>query len=178
MPPNRKFCGNNALRSAFVVVGLGLGAASTAAETQRSDSMSGWRLSRTANPRGGPEAISMSHIADIARSDVDLAGLMLRCGEKGIEVAIVVVTPFSPRAHPDVTIDAGGKKWHFSADVVPPGAELLLPPEATSLAAGPWQFARELSVKVVSPEQSISGVMPIEGIDTALATLATNCQAG
>ena len=103
---------------------------------------------------------------------------MLRCGEKSIEIAIVVVTPFSPRARPDVTIQTDGKEWKFSpVVVVPPGAELLLPAQATSLASGPWQFARELAVKVTSPEQSLGGVIPIDGIAQAFATLAANCPA-
>jgi hypothetical protein len=150
-----------------------LTAATTAAQP-----ISGWRLLRTANPRGGAEAVSMIHTADITRSDPDLAGLMLRCGEHGAEVAIVVVTPFPPRAQPDVTVGADGKEWRFTARVVPPGAELLLPAEATSLAAGPWQSTRELVVKVSSPEQSFRGVVSIDGLAAALATLAANCPPG
>ena len=85
---------------------LGLFSAVVAAETQHPKPASGWHLVRTANPRGGPDAVSISHTADISRSDLDLAGLMLRCGEKSVEVMIVVVTPLSPRARPDVTIGA------------------------------------------------------------------------
>jgi hypothetical protein len=148
------------------------------AATTGAQPISGWRLLRTANPRGGAEAVSMIHTADITRSDPDLAGLMLRCGEHGAEVAIVVVTPFPPRAQPDVTVGADGKEWRFTARVVPPGAELLLPAEATSLAAGPWQLTRELVVKVSSPEQSFGGVVSIDGLAAALATLAANCPPG
>ena len=160
---------------AIVVAGLCvfLTAATTAAQP-----ISGWRLLRTANPRGGAEAVSMIHTADITRSDPDLAGLMLRCGEHGAEVVIVVVTPFPPRAQPDVTVGADDKEWRFAARVVSPGAELLLPAEATGLATGPWQLTRELVVKVSSPEQSFGGVVPIDGLAAALATLAANCPAG
>jgi len=119
----------------------------------------------------------MSHTADINRSDLDLAGLMLRCSENGVEVIIVVVTPFSPHARPDVSIGTASKEWRFSAHIVPPGAQLLLPAEAMRLATGPWQLAPELAVKVASQEQSFGGVIPIEGIGEAFATLVANCPA-
>jgi hypothetical protein len=151
---------------------------------------SGWRLLRTPNPNGPGYAVSMSHTADMGRSDLDVAGLLLRCRETGdqatstgnvgapdatVEVAIVVVTPFPPRAQPAVTVSAPDKEWHFEARVIPPGAELLLPAEAAQLAAGPWQSTHELAVKVASQERSFSGVIPIDGLADALATLATNC---
>ena len=134
-----------------------------------------WRLLRTANPKGGPEAVSISHTADMTHSDVDLAGMMLKCGEHSTEIVIVALTPFPPRARPEVTISALGKEWRFAASIVPPGAELLLPLEATHLAAGLWQSAHELSVHVNSPEQSFAGVIPIDGLGAALATLTANC---
>jgi len=121
----------------------------------------------------------MSHTADVIRSDLDLAGMMLRCAEKdGAEIIIVAVTPFPPAARPSVTIGAAGKEFRFDARVVPPGAQLLLPPEAMTLATGPWQLAHELTVKVVSQEQSFGGVIPIDGLADALATLTANCPAG
>lgn len=164
--------------AAGFLAGLGLFSAAAAAETMHPQLAGGWHLVRTANPHGGPDAVSISRTAELSRSDPDLAGIMLRCGEKSIEIAIVVVTPFSPRARPDVTIQTDGKEWKFSpVVVVPPGAELLLPAQATSLASGPWQFARELAVKVTSPEQSLGGVIPIDGIAQAFATLAANCPA-
>lgn len=160
-----------------VILAVGLSVFLTAA-TPAAQPISSWRLLRTANPRGGADAVSMVRTADISRSDPDLAGLMLRCGERGAEVAIVVVTLFPPRAQPDVTVGADGKEWRFTARVVSPGAELLLPAEATGLAMGPWQLIHELVVKVSSPEQSFGGVVPIDGLAAALATLAANCPAG
>jgi hypothetical protein len=119
----------------------------------------------------------MMHTADTGRSDLDLAGLMLRCGEKDVDLVIVVVTPFPPRARPTVTISANGKEWQFDARVVSPGAELLLPMDAMSLVTGAWQSARELAVSVSSPERSFGGVIPIDGVANALSTLATKCPA-
>jgi hypothetical protein len=134
-----------------------------------------WKLLRAANPRGGPDAISMSHTADAARSDLGLAGMMLKCGGHGAEIVVVALTPFPPRARPEVAIAALGKEWRFGASIVPPGAELLLPPDAAQLAAGPWQLAHELSVRINSDEQSFGGVIPIDGLGGALTTLLANC---
>jgi hypothetical protein len=164
--------------AATFLAGLVLFSVAHAADTQHPKAASGWHLLRTPNPRGGPDAVSISHTADITRSDLDLAGIMLRCGEKDVEIVIVVVTPFATRARPDVTIGTDGKEWRFGAHVVPPGAELLLPEEATILGAGPWRLARELVVKVTWQEQSFGGVIPIEGIAEALATLSANCSPG
>jgi hypothetical protein len=136
---------------------------------------SGWRLMRTPNPLGGPDAVSMIRTPDLIHSDPDLAGLMLRCAQSGAELLIVVVTPYPPSAHPTVTISGGGNEWHFAAQVVPPGAELLLPPESTILVRTAWQAVRELAVKVSSPDQSLGGVVPIDGISAALATLMASC---
>jgi hypothetical protein len=138
----------------------------------------GWRLLRAPNPQGGPEAISVSHTADVTRSDLDLAGIMLKCSDHGPEIVIVVVTPFPPREQPQVTIAASGQEWRFAASIVPPGAQLLLPPEAVRLATGPWQTAHELSVKITSPGQSFGGVVPVDGLAAAFAELSVKCRAG
>jgi hypothetical protein len=167
---------DNALLASLGVVlfafGLGLLTASAGEAPIRSD---GWRLVRTANPAGGPDAISVAHTADIGRSDLDFAGLMLRCGGGAAEVAIIALTPFPPKAKPSVRIGADGQDSRFVAQVVPPGAELLLPHEATALAYGPWQRAHELSVTVTSPEQSFAGIIQIDGLSEALTTLTANC---
>lgn len=135
----------------------------------------GWRFVRSADPSRGPDALAVDHTADITRSDLDFAGLMLRCGSHSPEVAIIALTPFPPKAKPSVSIAANGEHWEFVAQVMPPGAELLLPQESTALAFGPWQRARELSVTVTSPEQSFAGIVQIDGLSEALAMLAASC---
>ncbi len=138
----------------------------------------GWRLARTENPHGGRDAISVMHTPDPGRSDFNLAGLMLRCAEKSEEwpeVLVVVITPFPPRSRPEVTIVARDQEWHFVATVVPPGAELLLPHEAAALAAGPWPSAPDLSIRITVGQQSMGGVIPADGMDSALHTLAGSC---
>lgn len=155
---------------------LGLHLFLTAAFAASSDpAPGGWRLMRTANPSGGPDAVSIVHTADLIRSDPDLAGLMLHCAQAGPELLIVVVTPFPPGVHPNVTISSGGNDWHFVGQVVPPGAELLLPPKSPTLVTTAWRSARELTVKVSSPDQSFGGVIPVDGMAAALATLTASC---
>src|SRR5205807_632099 len=69
-----------------------------------------WRLVRSRDPRGGPDAVSIMRTADTAASDLELAGLLLRCGEHAPEMRVVVLTPFPPRARPEITITAGASK--------------------------------------------------------------------
>lgn len=170
-------CGPSGISFALLGVALcliGFGClTSSADETPKLDNA--WRLLRSANPSGGADAISVGHTADVSRSDLDFAGLMLRCHAQSAEVAIVALTPFPPKATPSVSVAANDEHWQFIAQIVPPGAELLLPQEATALAYGPWQHAHELSVKVTSPEQSFAGVVQIDGLSEALNTLTTNC---
>jgi len=134
-----------------------------------------WRLVRTPNPAGGRDAVSIMQTADITKSDINLAGLMVRCGEAGLETLVVLVTPLPPRAHPKVTVKAGGASEEFTGTVVPPGAVILLPPEATALASGPWRSAAELSIKVADKLDEVSGVVPLSGLAAALPMLISNC---
>jgi hypothetical protein len=134
-----------------------------------------WRLVRTPNPTGGADAISIIQTADISRSDLDLAGLMIRCAETTTEVLIVLVRPFPPRAHPEVTIGAGNKHLDFTASVAPPGLMLLLPPEANALAAGPWQTEPELTIEIADERAPIHGVVPLTGLGAALRQLRLTC---
>jgi hypothetical protein len=134
-----------------------------------------WRLVRTPNPTGGADAISIIQTADISRSDLDLAGLMIRCAETTTEVLIVLVRPFPPRAHPEVTIGAGSKHLDFTASVAAPGLMLLLPPEANALAAGPWQTEPELRIEIADERAPIHGVVPLTGLGAALRQLRLTC---
>jgi hypothetical protein len=141
-----------------------------------------WRLVRTKNPNGGKDAVSIMQTANIAKSDLDLAGLMLRCGESGVEVLLVLVEPLPPRAHPKVTVSAAGRSADFIARIVTPGAALLLPQEATELALNVWTTASELAVQI-DPGQSdsnltaIRGAIPLTGLAGALPLLTANCPA-
>jgi hypothetical protein len=139
-----------------------------------------WRLVRTPNPTGGREAVSIMQTADMTKSDIDLAGLMLRCSDSHVEVLFVLVRPLPMRAHLKVTASAGDKSTDFVATVVPPGVTVLLPQEAIALATGPWQNASELSVQIGAVEGEtlptpIRGVVSLVGLGGALPLLMANC---
>lgn len=148
-----------------------------AGASHQPDELGTWHLLRTPNPIGGRPAVSIMQSADISRSDLDLAGLMLRCGESATEVLIVLVRYLAPDAHPKVTVGTGPTGTQFSGTVVPPGLLVLLPAEAASLATGPWQAAPELAVSVDDERGAIRGVIPLTGLKGALQMLRFNCPA-
>jgi hypothetical protein len=134
-----------------------------------------WRLVRSPNPAGGRDAVSIMHTGDLSRSDLEFAGLMLRCGEHAIETLIVLVQPLPPRAHPKVMVAAGHDHAEFTASVVTPGALVLLPPEVLALVEGPWQTAPELAVSVEDEQTRIRGVVALAGLGAALQALRASC---
>jgi hypothetical protein len=139
-----------------------------------------WRLVRTPNPSGGPDAVSIMQTADTTRSDFDLAGLAVRCQDGGVEVLIVLVGALSLRSHPKVAVSAGGKRMDFTATVVPPGASLLLPKTATELASGLWTATSEMTVQIETRQNDsapslIHGVVPLKGLSGALPSLLAIC---
>jgi hypothetical protein len=135
-----------------------------------------WRLLRTPNPAGGRDAVSIVQTADIAGSDLEFAGLMLRCNDTSIEVLVVLVRPLPPHSHPTVEFEAGSKRVQFTANVVTPGALLLLPPETTGLAVSSWQELPKLSITVEHEHGPIHGVVSLTGLANALQVLRSNCQ--
>jgi hypothetical protein len=135
-----------------------------------------WRLLRTPNPTGGRDAVSIMRIAEIPDSDLEFAGLMLRCNDISIEVLVVLVRPLAPLSHPTVEFETESKRVQFTANVVTPGALLLLPPEAAALAAGPWQESPKLFITVEDESGPISGVVSLTGLTNALQVLQANCQ--
>jgi hypothetical protein len=137
--------------------------------------MGSWRLVRTPNPRGGPDAISIMQTADPSRSDIDLAGLMLRCGEANFDVLIVFIKPFLPRALPKVKLTTRSSTVEFRATVISPGAAISLPSEAAALVHGPWQSSPEVTLEITENENAIRGVIPLAGLARALALLMSNC---
>jgi hypothetical protein len=149
----------------------------TAAPTPQTTAMGAWRLVRTPNPAGGRDAVSIMRTADLTKSDLDFAGLMLRCGETATEVMLVLVRPVRPRSHPKITLTVNADRWDFTSSVVPPGEALLLPAEASVLAAGPWQSAPELAITVDDEQGPIRGVVPLAGLGAAFRTLVSNCPA-
>ncbi len=135
-----------------------------------------WQLARTPNPAGGPDSISITKIVDGTRSDQDIAGLMLRCGEGATtEVLVVLVEPLRPQTHPKVTVVAGSTTTEFTGSVGTPGALVLLPEKASALVEGTWQSIPELAVTIAEKNRSLRGVIPLADISTAMQILQSNC---
>ena len=148
---------------------------SVKAASRTADLDGGWRLVRTPNPQGGPEAVSIMHVSDTSKSDFALAGLTLRCGGMGIEPLLIVLEPLTSGSRPQVTLTAGSSQSQFEASAVQGGMALLLPQTASNLAAGPWQNANELSVEIAIKPVPIRGVVPINGLSKSLQTLTQIC---
>jgi hypothetical protein len=138
-------------------------------------SMEAWRLVRSPPPTGGKAIVSIMHTADMLRSDPDLAGLMIRCGDAGNEVLIAVTKPLPFRARPHVVLGGGGRP--LEGKILPPGALILLPPEAATLVEGPWRRLAEVSVEMTNEGEAMHGVVPIAGLTAGMQTLRANCLA-
>jgi hypothetical protein len=134
-----------------------------------------WRLVRTPDPRGGPDAVSIMQTADAARSDIDLVGLTLRCSDIGFDVLVVFLKPFPPRAHPKVKLTTGSATVHLEATVIPPGAAISLPAEAATMVKGSWQSSLELAIEVEDDSTATRGVISLAGLGPALSLLTSNC---
>ena len=137
----------------------------------------GWRLVKSRNPDGGADAISAMHVVDSAKSDARLAGLSLQCGRNGIEIVLIVLERLSRSTRPNVVLITGEKQAEFEASVIQGGAALLLPADASKLAASDWQDATELSVEIATKPTAIRGAVPIGGLSAALRYLSQNCPA-
>ena len=149
--------------------------AATGSQTTQLDG--GWRLVNTRNPSGGASAVSVMHLANTTRSDFAMAGLSLQCGPKGIEVALVLLEPLSRHARPAVVITAGTRRSEFEASVTQTGQALVLPQAASTLAAGEWQKASELSLQIETNPTPIKGVVSIDGLSGAWRSLSPYCAA-
>ena len=135
-----------------------------------------WQLVRAPNPDGRVDSISMTKVADTTRSDREVAGLMLRCGEgASTEVLIALIEPLPPRMHPRVTVSGGSTTTEFTGSVVTPGALVLLPEKASALVEHAWQSIGELTVAIAEDHHSIHGVIPLGDITRAMQTLQSGC---
>lgn len=137
----------------------------------------GWRLVKSRNPDGGADAISVMHVVDSAKSDGRLAGLDLQCGKDGVKIVLIVLEPLPRSTRPNVTLITGEKRADFEASVIQSGAALLLPDDASKLAASDWQNANELSVEIGTTPAAIRGAVPITGLAAALRYLSQDCRA-
>jgi hypothetical protein len=134
-----------------------------------------WRMIRTPSLSGGPDVVSIMKSADISESDLDFAGLMLRCNDASTEVLIVLLRPFVPHEQAKVIVEAGSAHMQFTADVVPPGALILLPPEAVELTTERWQGTPKLAITIEHEQAPIRGVVALTGLTQAFQSLRSNC---
>jgi len=138
-----------------------------------------WRLIRTSRPNGASDSFAIMRTANTIQSDPDLAGLMIRCQEKpGLEVVLALVRPLPPRSKRDVVVNSGATETLLHAESSSPGTALVLPIEATAFTTGPFRGLNLLSVKVKDPEGDIRGVIPLDGITSAVARLSASCPSG
>jgi hypothetical protein len=113
--------------------------------------------------------------AEVLRSDIALAGLMLRCSGATFELLTVLLEPIPPRARPQVTLAAGSERVQFEGRTATPSTTILLPQEAVTLLTGPWQSRGEISVAVKHEDTSIQGVVSLAGLRPAYETLKAAC---
>jgi|GEM_PF-1662413 len=141
----------------------------------KDDAIGGWHFVRSAGTSSEQGASAILHTADFERSDPRFAGLMLRCGREGIEAVIVVIEPFPPAARPEITLHALGKETKFTGTVIPTGAGIRLPRDATGLITGAWHAARDLDVKVIDGDKEFHGTVTLLGLTGALESLNADC---
>jgi hypothetical protein len=136
----------------------------------------GWRLVKTPDPRGGPQAVSVLHTADTGKSDANFAGLTFRCSQTDIETLLILLQPLARGSKYSVRIKSGSIETHLEAKALQAGEVLLLPPSATALANGPWQTIPELLVDIAAASP-IHGAVPLNGLSSALSELSQSCPA-
>jgi hypothetical protein len=153
------------------------GRAGGAEQRPSSELTGGWQFVRTSNPRGDADAISIMHTADTSRSDLDLAGLMIRCSDGRPEAVIVVIRPFPFRARPHVVFGKPGHEIQLEATVAPPGTAIVLPTDATTLVSGSWQGLNDLFIRVDEGQDTIRGVVALAGLQAAFSELLASCPA-
>lgn len=171
------FVAATAAMSAVKAASPDAGRAGGAARPLTSELAGGWHFVRTPNPQGGADAMSIMHTAETSSSDLDLAGLMIRCREGGTEALIVFIRTFSFRARPRVVFGKPGNETQFEATVAPPGTTILLPGDATTLVNGPWQAQSDLFIRVEDDQATIRGVVALAGLQAAYKVLVSSCPA-
>ena len=144
--------------------------------TLNSELAGGWHLVRTPNPTGGADAISVTHTPDASRSDIDLAGLMIRCHERDTEVVIALLRAYPIRAKPILIFGKPGNETRLEPTVGAPGTVLLVPGTASALVDGLWREEKDLFLQIDDGQTSIHGVIPLAGLQSAFKTLAASCK--
>ncbi len=130
-----------------------------------------WRLVRTPNPQERRDVVSIMAAAELSGSDIDFAGLNLRCVDQDFEILVFLISPLPPQARPAIAMN--GKT--FQGSVIPPGTAVLLPREASALAEEQWRSLPSVSIEVEYNGAKTHGLVSLDGFDTALQTLVETC---
>jgi hypothetical protein len=137
---------------------------------------SAWKFTRTQGTKDGETYAAILKTADTAQSDLDFAGLIVRCAPKGkIDVLVALIRPFPPRSHPQVTIASAGASQTFEASVTAAGVAVVLPDEVAAFAAGKWQSTPALTITVKENDSQIKGVVELNGLRDAYNSLLIGC---
>ncbi len=151
----------------------------TSADSAAPTANDSWPMVRTPNPKGGPDAVAITKMADTTQSDPDLAGLMIRCAEqRGAEVLLALIRPVPPLSKADVVVTSGTTVSVLHAQASSAGTALILPVEATAFTSGPWRGMKELAVTIKHPETDIRGTIPLDGAAPAITKLLASCPSG
>lgn len=119
----------------------------------------------------------MTKIVNPTRSEQDIAGVMLRCAEgASTNVLVVLGAPLPLHAHPKVIVVAGTTTTEFIANVPQPGTLVLLPEKASALLENTWQSVPELALSISDHNRALRGVIPMEGISSAMQELQSDCR--
>lgn len=135
----------------------------------------GWRLVKTRNPNGGADIVAVIRTADTTRSDLNLAGLSLRCSGNGTEVVLTLLEQQPRASHPIVTLAVGSDRIQLEASVSQSAESVVLPQSASALAAGPWLTAQELTVEIATKPEPTRGTVPLAGLANAMRALRSGC---
>ena len=130
-----------------------------------------WRLVRIPNPRERHDVVSIMATAELSGSDIDFAGLNLRCVDQDFEILVFLIRPLQPRARPAISIN--GRT--FQGSVVSPGTAILLPRAASVLAKEQWPSLPSLSIEIEDAGTKTHGLVSLDGFGTALQTLVATC---
>lgn len=135
-----------------------------------------WKFTRTQGDKAGESFAAIMKTADIAQSDLDFAGLIVRCAPKGkIDVLVALIRPFPPRSRPQVTIASGSVSQTFETTLTAAGAAVVLPDEVAAFAAGKWQSTPALTITVKENDSQIKGVVELNGLREAYNSLLVGC---
>ncbi|WP_456840311.1 hypothetical protein [Bradyrhizobium sp. USDA 4486] len=130
---------------------------------------------KTQNLNGDADIVAIMRTADTAKSDLNLAGLSLRCGGDRTEVMLTLLEQQPRASHPKVTLAAGSDRVQLEASVNQSAESIVLPPSASTLAAGPWQTFPELTVEIATTPTPTRGTIPLAGLANAMRALRSSC---